>query len=357
MKNIIRIFAFFLLLSLTYVSAADNNKTVLKIGTKIAPPFAMKDSSGKWEGISIELWKNIAKDLNISYQFYERDLEGLLEDTAKKRLDVAVAALTITSEREKVMDFSHSYYTTWLTIAVEKKEQNFLYFILKSVFSKEMLFILLMLLSTIVVIGILIWLSERERYPETFGKGVVSGISNAIWWIATMMVPINKDANAPKRAFSKFLEIIWLFIFIILIATILATISNAISSYQTMKNLQLKDIVNKKVATVSCSTSERYLIKNGIKPLKFKSIEETLKALKQHKVDVIVYDYVLLNYYVNKYYKNSIILSNAKFSPQNYSIAVPQGSKLLEPINQKLLEIKESPKWDEIKAKYIKKPN
>ena len=39
-------------------------------------------------------------------------------------LDAAVAALTITPEREKSFDFTHAFYTTCLGIAVSGKVQN-----------------------------------------------------------------------------------------------------------------------------------------------------------------------------------------------------------------------------------------
>jgi len=35
----------------------------LIVGTKESPPFSMKSSSGEWEGISIELWRQIAGEL------------------------------------------------------------------------------------------------------------------------------------------------------------------------------------------------------------------------------------------------------------------------------------------------------
>ena len=36
----------------------------LVIGTKEAPPFAMKAADGAWQGISIDLWRRIADEKN-----------------------------------------------------------------------------------------------------------------------------------------------------------------------------------------------------------------------------------------------------------------------------------------------------
>ncbi len=98
------------------VSSPGERKLV--VGTKEAPPFALKNADGTWSGISIELWKAIADELQLEYEFREFDLKGLLEGVRNKSLDAAVAALTITTEREKSFDFTHSFYTTGFGIAV-----------------------------------------------------------------------------------------------------------------------------------------------------------------------------------------------------------------------------------------------
>ena len=69
---------------------------VMVVGTKIAPPFAMKSDDGTWSGISIELWHRIAADLHLSYRFEEVSLDELINGTAAHRLDGAVAAITVT---------------------------------------------------------------------------------------------------------------------------------------------------------------------------------------------------------------------------------------------------------------------
>ena len=56
--------------SLLFAQDSGNNKTLI-VGTKIAPPFAMKADDGSWEGISIELWDEIAKELDLDYEWQE----------------------------------------------------------------------------------------------------------------------------------------------------------------------------------------------------------------------------------------------------------------------------------------------
>ena len=71
-------------------------------GGERSAAFAIKQADNTWSGLSIELWQDIATDLQLSYTWRELDLPGLLQGVADGSLDVAVAALTITPEREAV---------------------------------------------------------------------------------------------------------------------------------------------------------------------------------------------------------------------------------------------------------------
>jgi len=53
----------------------------MRIGTRHAPPFAIKGSDGTWSGISIDLWEEIAGELGLSYEYREYGLAELLEAT------------------------------------------------------------------------------------------------------------------------------------------------------------------------------------------------------------------------------------------------------------------------------------
>jgi ABC-type amino acid transport substrate-binding protein len=91
----------------------------LMVGTKIAPPFAMKAPDGSWSGISIDLWKEIADHLGLKYHFVEEPtVQSLIAATAHGNFGLSVAAITITAEREQVVDFSQPFYDIGLGIAV-----------------------------------------------------------------------------------------------------------------------------------------------------------------------------------------------------------------------------------------------
>jgi ABC-type amino acid transport substrate-binding protein len=84
-------------------------KKKLTVGTKEEPPFSMKDNAGRWTGISIDLWRQIAVELNLTYEFRELDQKNLLAGLTDRTLYVVVSMLTITPERLDKFDFTYPF--------------------------------------------------------------------------------------------------------------------------------------------------------------------------------------------------------------------------------------------------------
>jgi ABC-type amino acid transport substrate-binding protein len=134
-------------------SPGVNFERALVIGTKDAPPFAMKDDQGEWTGLSIDLWKHIAEQLHLRYRFKETTLEALVDETAAGELDGAISALTVTAKREEVVDFTQPYYATGLGIAVAKQSIFDWWRLLRSLISPGFWVALLGLLGITVLVG------------------------------------------------------------------------------------------------------------------------------------------------------------------------------------------------------------
>src|SRR5215471_12030954 len=130
----------------------------LIVGVKEAPPFAIKQADNTWSGLSIELWQAIAMDLQLSYTWRELDLSGLLQGVADGSLDVGVAALTITPEREKLFDFTQPFYITGLGIAVPAQPASGRLTVVRRILSRPFLEIVVFLGLMLLGVGTLICL-------------------------------------------------------------------------------------------------------------------------------------------------------------------------------------------------------
>ena len=144
----------------------------LVIGTKEAPPFAMKAADGTWQGISVDLWRHVADQLHLHYRFVEApDVQSLIDGVAAGKFDVAVAALTVTAGRERILDFTQPFYATGLGIAVPAGGEASWLPIIRTMTSFGFAQAILALIGFALAAGFLVWFFER-RHNEDFGGGV-----------------------------------------------------------------------------------------------------------------------------------------------------------------------------------------
>jgi len=111
------------------------------VGTMRVPPFVLRSDDGNWSGLSIELWNQIAADLNIKFEFheYDYDLVGLLDAVERNQINAAIAAIPITYENEARFDFTAAYFPASLGIAVRSEPQPGVLATLGGVFSRQAL--------------------------------------------------------------------------------------------------------------------------------------------------------------------------------------------------------------------------
>ena len=356
LKKIIFLILFCLLMTAGNVTAQEtyDKKKVLIIGTKEAPPFSMKDEGRKWTGLSIELWHKIATRLGIKYEFREVSLQEMLKGVSDKTLDGAVAALTITSEREKKFDFTHPFYTSGLGIAVASKEKKPWISVIRGFFSMAFLRAVSTLFLILFAVGLLAWFFERKKNPAQFGGSPAKGIGSGLWWSAVTMTTVGYGDKAPVSAGGRFLAIVWMFAGIILISGFTAAITSSLTVTSLESHIKgPSDLPKVTVGTIKGTTSEHYLKKNHIYFYPYDSVSEGLKAVNEGRIDTFVYDAPILRYLIQKDYAGDIKVLTRKIARQDYGIALIQNSPLREAVNLVLLsEIKEK-WWEDMIEQYL----
>ena len=73
------------------------------------PPYEMTTDSGDFEGIDIEVAGAIAEKLGLELQVDDMDFDAALLAAQNGKSDIVMAGVTVTDERQKVMDFSDTY--------------------------------------------------------------------------------------------------------------------------------------------------------------------------------------------------------------------------------------------------------
>ena len=99
-------------------SAVEGGKLKYAIGTDATyPPFEFQ-KDGEYIGIDIDLIKEIAKVEGFDVELKPMDFKGIIPAIQAKQLDGAIAGISITDERKKILDFSEPYYQAGLSLVV-----------------------------------------------------------------------------------------------------------------------------------------------------------------------------------------------------------------------------------------------
>ena len=326
----------------------------LIIGTKESPPFAMKGPDGKWTGISIDLWTDIATKLKLNYTFKEMDLDQLLAGVTNGTLDAAVAAISVTANREEVMDFTQPFYTTGLGIAVDDKTSAPWLNALRRLVSWQFLGVIGLLTLVLLVAGLLVWVFERQANAEQFGGKPWHGIGSGFWWSAVTMTTVGYGDKAPRTFGGRMVGLVWMFVAIIIISSFTAAITSSLTVSQLGSSIHgPKDLPEIRVAAVIGSTGEAYLKSQHVVFKTYPDASTALAALAEKNVDAVVYDAPILQYLVRQNYHGRIAVLPHTFIRQDYAIALPQDSPLREKLNLVLEREVRSSRWQDLIARYL----
>ena len=83
---------------------------VLTVGTNAEfPPFEYVDDNGEPDGFDIALIKAIGEKLGVTVEVENMEFEALVSAIGSK-IDLAIAGMTVTDERQASVDFSNPYY-------------------------------------------------------------------------------------------------------------------------------------------------------------------------------------------------------------------------------------------------------
>jgi polar amino acid transport system substrate-binding protein len=83
-------------------------------------PLGFRDRNGNLAGLEIDMARELAKELNIPLELVPLKNRDRLSALANNQVDVAIAQITVTKNRSRLVDFSLPYYTD-STIAIAKR--------------------------------------------------------------------------------------------------------------------------------------------------------------------------------------------------------------------------------------------
>ena len=323
----------------------------LTIATVTRPPFSMLQNEAH-TGFSVELWQEIASELGLEFEFLRLDSFGkMLEMVQDGRADGAIANISITADRETVMDFTQPIYASGLQIMVPGKGSASVW--RDPVLIREFGIAFGVAIGFLFLTGMLMWMFERRRQPY-FERPVGESAFPNFWWALNLVVNGGFEERVPRSFPGRVLGVLMVFISLFAVSVFVARITSVMTVEALQSTISsVSDLHGRRVGTTSGSTASAFLEMNGVIHEGFGDLEALYQAFEGDELDAVLFDVPILAYYTQTRGRGKSELTGAVFKRENYGMALPQGSALREPFNRVLLRMREDGRYDELNRKWF----
>ncbi|XP_033467043.1 glutamate receptor ionotropic, delta-1 isoform X2 [Epinephelus lanceolatus] len=372
----------------------------VKVVTLLEDPFVMVAENilgqpKRYKGFSIDVLDALAKILGFKYEIYQvadskygsqlpnGSWNGMIGDLINKRADLAVSAITITPERENVVDFSKRYLDYSVGILLRKPEEKINIF---SLFAPFDLAVWACIAAAIPVVGVLIFLLNRLQALRSSTQNAPPGqppngsvgsgsLHSAIWIVYGAFVHQGGDGVVGSVALRIVMGSWWLFTLIVCssytanLAAYLTVsrMDHAIRSFQDLARQ-----IDVDYGTVRDSAVYDYFRNKGTNPLEQDStyaelwrtisknngmdysVSSPSEGIRKAKKSpyAFLWDMAVLEYAALTDDDCTITVSGNSMSSKGYGIAMQHGSPYRDLFSQKILELQEKGDLDIMKQKW-----
>lgn len=333
-------------------SASAQAAKDLTIATVSRVPFSMV-VDGQDAGFSIDLLDAVAQELNLEIKYERKDgFAEMLEAVQTRQVDGAIANISITAERERMMDFTQPIFDSGIQVMMPAGQSD-AGAVLSAIFTRQ---IALSVLGALVLLfggGMMMWLFER-KHQEYFDRSAKDAGFPAFWWALNLVVNGGFEERVPQSRGGRFFAVVLVVSSLFIVSIFVAQITAALTVSAIQSNIEsISDLEGRQVGTISGSTSASFLDERGIVPIGYEDLDELLAGFERGDLDAVVFDGPILAYYVRNQSQGKAELLERVYRPENYGMAFPAGSELREEMDQAMLRLREDGTYDELLIKWF----
>ena len=314
-----------------------------------APPFAIKNDDGTWDGAAVELWRDLGRAEGFEAALVEVPADELIGAVASGRADLALTTAA-SAENERLVDFATPYYTATLGVAEPRGSSmtQVLTRLLSPTFFKIALGIALLLL----VVGVIAWLVERSSNEEDFRQGF-NGVWDGFYWAGVTMSTIGYGDKAPRTLGGQSLALVWMLVSMAVTAALTAALVSALGLRDGGRASLPGDVRGQTVGVVEGSAAADYLDAERVRTLPFPTEQAAFEALERDSVEVLVGSTPVLEHALSAGGFSRFVVEATKAEPQPWAFAVPTGSPLRERLSRAVLAHTTTPAWQATLDRYM----
>ena len=178
-------------------------------------------------GYAAELWDQLARETNITYEVQVvKTAQEIIDAVKNKSADIGVGALSVTAQREAVIDFSQPFYDSGLQVLVSGSSGSFadnIGSLVANLFNLELIGMFLLLVGTMVLISYLVWRYEHKVNEDQWPADYRSGMWESFWWTISTLLVGGADNKGPVGVGGRIIAIVWMLLSIVLVSLLTAS--------------------------------------------------------------------------------------------------------------------------------------
>lgn len=323
----------------------------LRVALAGAEPF-VNAAGPKPTGFSVDLWESVAaaNGWQFSYEPFP-NVDAGLAAVESGRCDVLVANTSITSEREKVVDFSQPFYRSGLQIMVSERRSSVGRLFARMV-EPQHLQVLAVVAIGVVLSTIAVTLFERRHNPE-FPKTGPAGLAEAFYYVMGLVTGKSAYKGFPG-VLGRLVLVAWMLASLFVVSYVTGVLASAMTVDGIRGHLSGPgDLPGHFIGLVAGSESEDYARVRNLDYAAYPTTEAAVAGLVKGDVQAVLGDAPVLQYFDYQNPRLPIHEVGPIFQPVNYGFAVRPNSPLREPINLALLHLAEVGDFDLLGRNYF----
>ncbi|MGC1306257.1 MAG: transporter substrate-binding domain-containing protein [Phormidesmis sp.] len=328
-------------------------QTQLTVGVSHAPPFAIEtktDSGSDWDGIGVHLWREVAEELGIQYEWRSLNPTEAIEAVQNGTVDIAIIA-NASAEAEQQVDFTQSYYSSSLGIAQLRRRR--LIDTVLAVLSPRFLWICLWLSLLLLVVGLIVWLFERSSNEEMFRAKPTGGLWDSFWWAGVTLTTIGYGDKAPISVGGRVVALLWMLVSMGITASLTASITSVVTQDKTGQLTQFAGLKNMDVGSIEDSGAAQELQQQGISFQPIRTPLQGLQSIEGGQLDAFVDDTAMLRYLNRNELQNRLAVESTGLRSRRYVFALPEDAENFETINAQMMREQDEADWQSLLKRFL----
>lgn len=304
------------------------------------------------EGFEIDLINRITENLNLKPIYHSVEFCDMIKNVQEKKYDMGSAGISITSERENLIDFSQPTFNSGYLVAHKKTDGTIFNKLITIWNDSNFISILISFMVFLFVSSICLYLSELGQ--NQISDNPIIGLLESFWCVNCTITTVGYGDIAAKNVAGRIVTLVVMYTGISFFALFVGVISSSFSMASISDITCIEDLKNsdKTIGVVSNTTSEIEALKITNNIIKYPNETELLNALINDECNFILYDYPWINNTVKN--NSDLEIIGEQFGRHHYGFIFSEDNiELKNKFNLELLKMRESGEYERIYKKWF----